>query len=345
MAKSSFNVKGFTRGQKVNAKFTGISGKTAVFDLGSKSEGMITGLNFEESKDFIRTLKVGESVSLVVLDPETREGIVLLSARHAAADSVWERFEEFKKEAKEHSATVKAVSGSGVSVEIEGVSAFVPTSQLGKHAVAEGDKLVGKVIKVKIVEVDKSKRRVLASEKAVSEAGHEEDVQNAIKALKEGDVYEGEVTQLTSFGAFVAIKAGETQVEGLVHVSEMSWEKNIKPEDVVSQGQKVKVKVLGLRDGKLSLSMKQAQKDPWENAAEKFKVEDRLKGKVVKQSDFGVFIEIAPGVEGLIHVTKIPPATKLEKGKEVDVYIEEIDTKAKKISLGLVLTSKPIGYK
>ena len=234
LAKSSFNVKGFTRGQKVNAKFTGISGKTAVFDLGSKSEGVINGINFEESKDFIRTLKLGQVVSLVVLDPETREGIVLLSARHAAADSIWERFDEFKKDGKEHSATVKSFSGAGASVEIEGVSAFVPSSQLGKVAMAKGDKLVGMVIKVKIVEVDKSKRRVLASEKAVSEAGHEEDVQNAIKALKEGEIYDGEITQLTSFGAFVAIKADETQVEGLVHVSELSWEKNIKPEDVVS---------------------------------------------------------------------------------------------------------------
>ncbi len=345
LAKSSFNVKGFSRGEKVNAKFKGISGKSAIFDLGSKSEGLIAGSNFEESKDFIRGLKVGESVLLVVLDPETRDGVVLLSARHAAADYGWDKFEELKKTGKELNASVKSVSGSGVSVEIEGVSAFIPASQLGKVTTSQGEKLVGKSLRVKIIEVDKSKRRVLASEKAVSEAGHEKEVKEAIDALKTGEIYDGKVTQLTTFGAFVAIKEEQTQVEGLVHVSELSWEKNIKPEDVVKEGQEVRVKVLGLRDGKLSLSMKQAQKDPWEAEAAKFKVEDKLKGKVTKQSDFGVFVELTPGVEGLIHVTKIPPATNLEKGKEVDVYIEEIDTKKKKISLGLVLTSKPIGYK
>ena len=342
MAKSTFNIKGFSRGQKVSAKYVGMSGKSAIFDLGSKSEGVISGTYLEDSKDFVRGLKVGSITTLTVIEPETRDGIVLLSARAAAADSVWERFETMKKEDKEHSATVKSVSGSGVSVEIEGVSAFVPSSHLGKLASGAGEKLVGKVIKVKIVEVDKSKRRVLASEKAVSEAGAEEEIKKAMKALKEGEIYDGVVKQLTTFGVFVEVGSG---LEGLVHVSEMSWEKNIKPEDIVSVGDKVKVKILGPRDGKLSLSIKQAQKDPWETVSDKFKVEDKLKGRVTKQSDFGVFVELTPGVEGLVHVTKIPPATKLERGKEVEVYIEEIDAKAKKISLGLVLTSKPLGYK
>lgn len=345
MAKSAFNIKGFSRGQKVSAKYMGMSDNSAIFDLGSKSEGVISGTYFEDSKDFVRGLKTGETITLTVIEPETKEGVVLLSARAAAADSVWGRFEKMKSEGKEHSAMVKSVSGSGLSVEIEGVSAFVPSSHLGKQASAQGDKLVGRTIKVKIVEVDKSKRRVLASEKSVSEAGAEEEIKKAIKSLKEGEVYDGVVKQLTTFGAFVAVKAGKAEVEGLVHVSELSWEKNIKPEDIVEVGQKVKVKILGPRDGKLSLSIKQAQKDPWENVADKFKVEDKIKGKVTKQSDFGAFVEIAPGIEGLVHVTKIPPATKLERGKEVDVYIEEIDPKAKKISLGLVLTSKPIGYK
>lgn len=345
LAKSSFNVKGFTRGEKVDAKVVNISSKTAIFDLGSKSEGVINGIYFEQSKEFLRSLKSGETVRLTVIEPETREGIVLLSARSAASDSTWDRFEAYKKEGKELTASVKSVSGSGASVEIEGVGAFVPSSQLGKKAASAGESLVGKTLKVKVMEVDKSKRRVLVSEKAVSEAGHEEEVQKAISELKKGEIYDGEVTQLTNFGAFVAIKEDKTAVEGLVHVSELSWEKQIKPEDIVKIGDKIKVKVLGLRDGKLSLSLKQAQKDPWEAVAEKIKVDDKLKGKVTKQSDFGVFVELFPGVEGLIHVTKIPPATKLEKGKEINVTVEEIDPKAKKISLGLVLTSKPIGYK
>ena len=134
-------------------------------------------------------------------------------------------------------------------------------------------------------------------------------------------------------------------IEGLVHVSEFSWGKIEKPSDVVSEGKEVVVKVIDIADGKLSLSFKQAQKDPWEEVEKKYKKEAKVKGKVIRRSDFGIFVELEPGVEGLIHMTKIPPGEKFEEGQEVNVYLEEIDGKKRKISLGLILTRKPIGYK
>ncbi len=118
-----------------------------------------------------------------------------------------------------------------------------------------------------------------------------------------------------------------------------------KPGDSLKKGDKIKVKVLGVKDGRLSLSVKQALEDPWKNISKKFKVDDKITGKIVRNSDFGTFVELAPGIEGLVHITKIPPATKLIVGEKVNCYIEEIDEKNKKISLGLVLSSKPVGYK
>ena len=135
------------------------------------------------------------------------------------------------------------------------------------------------------------------------------------------------------------------QLEGLVHVSELSWGKVSHPLDLVSVGDKVKVAVIGTKDGKLALSIKQATKDPWTSVSEKYKKDTKTKGKITKQSDFGVFVQLEPGIEGLIHITKIPPGKKLEVGSEIDCYVEEVDSKNKKISLGLVLTSIPVGYK
>jgi ribosomal protein S1 len=158
------------------------------------------------------------------------------------------------------------------------------------------------------------------------------------------------VTKIYAFGCFVQIqveikKGKKVPVEGLVHISELSWEKVSDSKEIVTEGEKVKVKIIGKKDDKLSLSMKQAKKDPWESAVKKYKKDKKLKGKVVRLSDYGVFVQLEPGVEGLIHMTKIPPATKLEEGKQVDVYVERIDPEARKLSLGLVLTTKPIGYK
>ncbi len=163
-------------------------------------------------------------------------------------------------------------------------------------------------------------------------------------------MFDGKVVTLADFGRFVqikiAIKKGtKIAVEGLVHISEMSWEKVRRPSNMVSEGDKVKVKVIGTDRGKLALSMKQAQDDPWTKVAKKYKKDAKVKGEVVKLSDFGVFVKLEPGVEGLIHMTKIPPGKRLNVGDSVNVYVEEVDPKARKISLGLVLTAKPVGYR
>lgn len=346
LKKAARPVLGFSSGQKIKGKVVSINTKSVVIDIGGKSEGVVTEEAFSEARDFVKTLKVGDEAMVTVIVPETKEGAVLLSLRHAAQGASWNSLEEARNKGAEVVVLGKAVNPSGITALVEGVTGFIPTSQLGAEASKSPQNLVGKYFKVKIIEVDKNSNKVVLSEKEVSEAESIKKSKEAIEKVKEGEVYDGEVTTVSGFGCFVKIEIGKgTSVEGLVHVSEIAWNKIGHPSEVVKEGQKVKVKVIGKRDGRLSLSMKGAEKNPWEMVSEKYKKEDKVKGKVTRMSDFGAFVELEPGVEGLIHITKIPPATKLSEGQEVNCVIEEIDTKKKKLSLGLVLTSKPIGYK
>jgi len=275
---------------------------------------------------------------------------VLLSLRQATFDAFWEKLELARAAREPQVVLGKSVNQSGVTVEVEGILAFIPGSQLGKEAAANPQALIGKYFKAIPLEIDKSANRVVLSEKAVSDAEDLESIKNILKNVKKDHIYDGIVTTITSFGCFVKLELeGKNKksisLEGLVHISELSWSKVANVFAVVKVGDKVKVKVLDVQDGRLALSIKQVAPNPWDKAATEYKIESKYKGKVVKISDFGVFVELEPGIEGLIHITKIPPASKLAVGQEISVIVEEIDTKAKKMSLGLVLSSKPIGYK
>ena len=341
LKKYGSKVKGFSRGEKIQARLIETTKKFALFDVGGKTEGILRDAYFQEARDYLKTLKVGDTVSALVMEPETSSGNVLLSLRHAASDSLWERLAELKTKGSIISVAIKNTSPSGISVQYEGINGFIPTSHISKVTSKNIDSLRDS-LKVKVLEVDKSNKKVMFSEKAVTEAKEIKELQKVLENIKTGQLYKGKVITVTNFGVFVEIKEG---IEGLVHVSELSWEKVNRPSDVYKVGDKVEVKVLGQTDGKLSLSIKQAQKDPWTGVSKKYKAETHFQGKIIRNSDFGTFVQLEPGIEGLIHMTKIPPATKLNIGDAVNVYIEEIDEKNKKIALGLVLSAKPLGYK
>ena len=347
LAMAQHKVRAFSTGQKIRAKVLSKNSKSVILDVDGKGEGIVAEKAFVEARDLIKTLKVGDEVTATVLVPESQDGTVLLSLRQAAFDASWGRLEKARDAGAPVAVLGKGVNPSGVTVDVEGVLGFIPGSQLGREAAKDTNSLIGKYFKAVILEVDKLSNKVVLSEKAVSEAEDIKKAKVAVAKIKEGDVYEGEVTTVANFGCFVKLELGKDTgtVEGLVHISELSWGKVAYTSDVVSEGDKVKVKVLGVKDGRISLSIKQALRDPWEGVAEKYQVESKVTGKVVKVSDFGVFIQLEPGIEGLVHITQIPPGRKFTEGDEVDCYIQDLDTKTKKLSLGLVLTSKPVGYK
>jgi len=345
LAKAGKKIQTFAPGQRVEGVIISKTDESLILDIGGKSEGIVIEKGYTDAKEFIETLKVGDKVLATVLVPETREGTTILALKDAIRDVAWEKLTQAKEKDEEVPVLGKELGSSGLTVNVFGLEGFIPMSQIGKAALENSGSLVGKYFKAKVVEMDKNSNKVVLSEREVSEAGDIKLAKEAMKKIKEGEVYDGVVTTVAPFGAFVKIQVGKAQLEGLVHVSEISFTKVNLPSEVVKEGDKVKARVLAFRDGKLALSIKQAQKDPWSEAEKKYKVESKVTGKVVRISDFGAFVELEPGVEGLIHITKIPPAQKLEVGQEVKCVIEDINVKDKRIALGLVLTSIPVGYK
>jgi 4-hydroxy-3-methylbut-2-enyl diphosphate reductase len=346
-------VKGLEVGDKVKAKVTLIEKDSVILDIGGKTEGLVAGKAYKLAEDFIKTLKVGDEVEGVVLVPESREGYTILSLKQAAAKVVWDKIEKAYRSKSAVEVVGKSVNQAGVLVDVYGVTGFIPTSQLGKEVSKNLQGLVGTRFEALVIDFDKDLNKVVLSEKEVSEAEEIEKTLKAIKSIKEGDVFDGEVTAVYDFGCFVKIRLpigsgkskDEIPVEGLVHISEISYGKVDRVDEVVEIGQKVKVKVIGKDERKLALSIKRVLEDPWIKAEEKYPKDSKVTGKVVKIADFGVFVALEPGVEGLIHRTKIPPAKRFEIGDEINLVVEEIDAKEKKLSLGLILTEKPIGYK
>lgn len=345
LSRAKNKVQRFTKGQRADAVVLSKNETSVIFDVGGKSEGIVKEKGYTDAREFIETLKVGDKVKVTVLVPETRDGITILALKDAMKDISWQKLEEANEKGEPVPVFGKGVGAPGFIVDVMGIEGFIPTSQLGKEVGGNPQNLVGKYFKAKVIEIDKKNNKLVLSEKEVSEAGDIKLAKEALKKIKEGDVYDGVVTTVASFGVFVKIKVGKAELEGLAHVSELSFSKVNLPADILKVGDEVRVKVLASRDGKLALSIRQAQKDPWSEVEKKYKPEDKVAGKVVRISDFGAFVELEPGVEALIHITKIPPTHKLSMGQEVKCVIEDVNVKDRRIALGLILTSVPVGYK
>jgi small subunit ribosomal protein S1 len=337
--------KHFNLKDRVPGKITYIDNKKVLLDIGGKTEGLVTEKAFKLAEDYIKTLKVGDTVEGVVLVSETRDGYTILSLKQAAEKLAWVKIEKLFEDGTPVKVEAKAVNAAGVLVELDGITGFIPTSQLGRNIDRKPENLVGHKFEAKIIDFDKEVNKIVLSEKEVSEAEELGKYRDAMKDIKDGEEFDGVVSSVFDFGAFVKFDANKAELEGLVHISELSWDKVQNASDVIKVGDKVKVKVVGKRNDKLALSIKQTLKDPWTEADKKYPKDTKAEGKVVRISDFGMFVSVEPGVEGLVHITKIPPTQKYEVGDDVNVTVEEIDSKAKKMSLGLVLSVKPIGYK
>jgi len=357
LAKSKSSIRNLSLGQRIKGIVIQKLSKSLIIDIAGKAEGVVAEKAYVEAREYISKLKVGDEVTATVLVPEMRDGSTLLSLRDSVSAAVWKNVEESYKNKTEVACFAKSTTSSGVSVDVNGLSGFIPTSQLSKEFSSDPSGLTGKYFKAIVIELDRQKNKLVLSEREVTDAKDIALAKKAISSVKDGQIFDGVVTTVANFGVFVRIDVGlpsqavKSQIEGLVHVSELSWGKIAHPSELLKVGDKVKVKIIkkdlpsGRQDEKLALSMKQAVKDPWIDANSKYKQEDKITSKVTKVTDFGVFAELEPGIEGLIHITKIAPGKKFSVGDKVDCYIEEIDTKSRKISLGLILTSIPVGYK
>lgn len=345
LAKQSGKFQTLTVGQEIEGTVIEVGNNALVIDVGAKSEGLVRDLEFASTASFIRTLKPDDKVKATVVVPETASGQPLLSVRTAAQSSGWKTLEEAFKNKSEIEVKVENTSRGGLGVSFDSISGFIPTSQLGSVVSQNPQAVVGKTLKAKVTEINKDDDRAIFSERAVSEAELLARQEEVLKSIKEGDRFRGRVTSVVNFGAFVQIVKDDVTLEGLVHLSELSWTKVSDPARVLKEGQEVEVVALGRDVGRFALSIKRTQEDPWEAQTKELTTDQQVKGKVAKMGDIGAFIEIAPGVEGLLRFNKIPDGVSLKEGQEVSVFIEEVDRKNKKLSLRMVLTAKPVGYK
>ncbi len=336
---------GLIKGQTVRGKITSIKGKAILIDVGGKTEAMVMGKEYEFVKDYAADLKVGDEIEVQVKIPENDKGQTLVSIRGAASGYGWNYFGEKERSGGEVTVFGKELNKGGtVVVAPFGFFGFIPGSQIGSKYDSDPEKLLGKKVKVKVLEVDQAKNRLVFSERLVSEPNKVGEESSAIEKLEVGAVFDAEVVRVEPFGVFVRVECeiGEVSLnlEGLVHISEISWEKVENVGATFKPKEKIKVKLINKSDGRLQFSIKRLANDPWEKIEEKYPKDKEVGGVVVKLANYGALVRLEPGVEGLVHVSKLGSAEALKEGDEAQVYIESIDVAKRKISLGLVETGR-----
>lgn len=347
LASSGYTLSVPKKGETIKGLVTGVNRKMVMVDIGAKTEGIVADREYEFAKEFIETIKIGDEIDVYVASDENERGQILLSLKRAMFDKLWTMLDDYLKNEKEVVVKTVELNRGGMIVRWQGLRGFIPSSQFGATYAGNLQALVGKEISVKPIEVDREKNRLIFSEKHVSEAAVMEQRETALKSVKVGNTFSGSVTGVLSFGAFVAVVVDGLTVEGLVHISEISWEKVEDIHKYLKVGDKVEVKVLGVEEGtgKLNLSMKQLHADPWSLVAEKYAAGTTVKGTVSRSAPFGVFVNFEPGVDGLIHVSRIASFGELTPGETIEVLVENVDPEHRRMSLGPVLKEVPVGYK
>lgn len=333
------------KGDTVKGTIVKIEDNQAYVSIGYKYDGVIpirelSSVHLDNAADAVQ---VGQEVETKVVSIDDEKERLVLSKRAIDSENAWEELKKRFESQETFEVTVADVVKGGIVADV-GVRGFIPASMVERHFVEDFSDYKGRTLRVKVKEIDPENNKVILSQKDVLDEEFEANKLQVMSELKEGEVLEGTVQRLTQFGAFVDVGG----VDGLVHVSEIAWNHVDKPADVLSEGDKVKVKVLKVdpEKGKISLSIKAATPGPWETAAEKFHTGDIVSGEVKRLVNFGAFVEIAPGVEGLVHISQIShkhigtPHEVLKEGQTVQVKVLDVNPGEKRVSLSIKETEE-----
>jgi len=328
------------RGQEVSGLVVSVSPSEVLVDIGGKSEGVLRGKELEFAHQMGLKFEVGDTIIATVAVAEDESGSTLLSVRSTGGVRRWKILEEKKEKQEEIEVKAIEVQRMGLLVDAGGIRGFIPATLLDSQFLGKAEELVGKTIRAQIVEVDQAQNRLILSQKPSISP---KELKKKISKFKIGEKYPAIVSNILPFGVLVDLDG----VPGLIHLSEISWEKVTDPGRYFRVGDKIEVLVLGFEEsqGRLNLSTKQLGEDPWQTVAKKYSLDEKVKGKVVRVTDFGVFVQLEKGIEGLLHISKIPPGVELKVGSEVDCLIESVEPEKRRISLSLVLKEKPVGYR
>jgi small subunit ribosomal protein S1 len=327
----SFRDKEVTEGTVIS-----ISKREVVVNIGAKSDGIIPYNEFRYNPD----LKVGDTVEVFVENQEDKKGQLILSHRKARAAKSWERVNEALEKDEVIKGYIKCRTKGGMIVDVFGIEAFLPGSQIDVKPIRDYDVFVGKTMEFKVVKINQEYKNVVVSHKALIEAELEQQKKEIIAKLEKGQVLEGTVKNITSYGVFIDLGG----VDGLIHITDLSWGRVSNPADIVEPEQKLNVVILDFDDEKkrIALGLKQLQPHPWDKLDPNLKVGDKVTGRVVVMYDYGAFVEVAPGVEGLIHVSEMSWSQHLRSaqdfmkvGDTVEAQILALDREERKMSLGI----------
>ncbi|MBW8360316.1 MAG: 30S ribosomal protein S1 [Weeksellaceae bacterium] len=325
----------------LTGKVVRLTDKEAIVDINFKSEGVISLNEFRYNQG----LAVGDEVEVMVDRREDKSGQLQLSHKKARTLKAWDRVNELHETGEIVNGYVKSRTKGGMIVDIHGIEAFLPGSQIDVKPIKDYDQFVGKTMEFKVVKINPEFKNVVVSHKALIEADLEGQKKEIIAQLEKGQVLEGTVKNITSYGVFVDLGG----VDGLIHITDLSWSRVNHPSEILEDGQTVKVVILDFDDEKtrIQLGMKQLEAHPWDALSADMKVGDKVKGRVVVLADYGAFVEIAPGVEGLIHVSEMSWSTHLRSagdfvkvGDEVEAEVLTLDRSDRKISLGIKQLNK-----
>ena len=342
--------------QVVDGKVISVDKKEVVVNIGYKSDGIIPASEFRYNPD----LKIGDTVEVYVESAEDKKGQLILSHKKARLSKAWDRVNAALEAEEVVQGFIKCRTKGGMIVDVFGIEAFLPGSQIDVHPIRDYDQFVGKTMEFKIVKINQEFRNVVVSHKALIEAELEAQKKEIIGKLEKGQILEGTVKNITSYGVFVDLGG----VDGLIHITDLSWGRVDDPHKVVELDQKINVVILDFDDEKkrIALGLKQLTPHPWDALDADLKVGDHVKGKVVVIADYGAFVEVQPGVEGLIHVSEMSWSQHLRSaqeflkvGDEIEAVILTLDRDERKMSLGIkqlkedpwenIETKYPVGSK
>jgi len=320
----------------VMGKVVNITDREAIIDINAKSEGVISLNEFRYNPD----LKVGDEVEVLIDIREDKSGQLVLSHRKARTIKAWDRVNDAHDKEEVVQGFVKCRTKGGMIVDVFGIEAFLPGSQIDVKPIRDYDQYVGKNMEFKVVKINHEFKNVVVSHKALIEADIEEQKKEIIGQLEKGQVLEGVVKNITSYGVFIDLGG----VDGLIHITDLSWSRINHPSEIVELDQKLNVVILDFDDNKsrIQLGLKQLEKHPWEALGVALEVGSKVKGKVVVIADYGAFVEVAEGVEGLVHVSEMSWSTHLRSaqdfvnvGDEVEAQVLTLDREERKMSLGI----------
>jgi len=325
-------------GEVVTGNVVRIDKDEVLVDIGYKSEGVIPAneLSIRKSVDPNDEVHLGEEIDAIVMTKEDQDGRLIMSKKRARFEKAWRRIETAAESGEPVEGTVIEVVKGGLIIDL-GVRGFLPASLVDIRRVPNLDEYMGTKIETKVIELNRSRNNVVLSRRAVLEEERKEVRQQILDGLQPGLVVEGQISNIVDFGAFVDLDG----IDGLIHISELSWSHVNHPSEILSIGDTVKVKVLDIdRDRqRISLGLKQTQEDPWQRIVDTYNVNDELSGKVTKVVTFGAFVEILDGVEGLVHISELAPhhvespREIVHPGDEIRVKILEIDSERRRLSL------------